>query len=131
MKIFGVRIDRIPSCSTNRPDPLTHIGKLRKQNPKLGNSPSVIYGNKIQKIFKNFILGTSPSVIYGNKIQTKILSTWSLFLFFSDFWVHHRASFTETKSSGIFRKNHSDLGLHKVVKDSWNNRSWKVLSRNV
>ena len=47
------------------------------------------------------------------------------------FWERHRASFTETKSSGIFRKNHSDLGLHKVVKDSWNNRSWKVLSRNV
>ena len=34
-----------------------HIGKLRKQNPKLGNSPSVIYGNKIQRNFQKFHFG--------------------------------------------------------------------------
>ena len=56
---------------------LTLIGKSRKQNPKIGKSPTVFYGNKIQKNFKNPDLGTSPAVIYGNKIQAKILSTWS------------------------------------------------------
>ena len=57
--------------------PLTFIGKSRKQNPKIGKSPTVFHGNKIQKYFKNPDLGTSPAVIYGNKIQAKILSTWS------------------------------------------------------
>ena len=56
---------------------LTLIGKSRKQNLKIGKSPTVFYGNKIQKNFKNPDLGTSPAVIYGNKIQAKILSTWS------------------------------------------------------
>ena len=56
---------------------LTLIGKSRKQNPKIGKSPTVFHGNKIQKNFKNPDLGTSPGVIYGNKIQAKILSTWS------------------------------------------------------
>ena len=63
----------------NDPDSeiLTLIGKSRKQNPKIGKSPTVFHGNKIQKNFKNPDLGTSPAVIYGNKIQAKILSTWS------------------------------------------------------
>ena len=56
---------------------LTLIGKSWKQNPKIGKSPTVFHGNKIQKNFKNPDLGTSPGVIYGNKIQAKILSTWS------------------------------------------------------
>ena len=70
-------------CKTNHytykhPElPLTLIGKSRKQNPKIGKSPTVFHGNKIQKNFKNPDLGTSPAVIYGNKIQAKILSTWS------------------------------------------------------
>ena len=51
---------------------LTLIGKSWKQNPKIGKSPTVFHGNKIQKNFKNPDLGTSPAVIYGNKIQTII-----------------------------------------------------------
>ena len=48
---------------------LTHIGKSRKRNPKIGISLSVIRGNKIQK-------------------------NWTFW-----FWGCHRASFTETKTS--------------------------------
>ena len=43
---------------------LTLIGKSRKQNPKIGKSPTVFQGNKIQKNFKNPHLGTSPAVFF-------------------------------------------------------------------
>ena len=39
---------------------------------------------------------------------------------------YHPASFKETKSSPIFRKDHSDLEINRVGKGSWDNRCWKV-----
>ena len=46
-------------------------GKSRKQNPEAWIPPSVFYGNKIRKNFKNSVFGTSPGVISGKKNPDK------------------------------------------------------------
>ena len=40
-------------CRKKFENRLTLIGKSWKQNPKIGKSPTVFHGNKIQKNFKN------------------------------------------------------------------------------
>ena len=82
--------------------PLTHIGKSWKQNPKIGCLTERHFRKQNPRKFRKICFGCVTERHFWKQNPDKNPEYLVISLIF---WVSHRASFSETKSSPILRRN--------------------------